>query len=91
MHATGEIVVKPDDIEGLATAIAKALQQSRSVSDSEHYDHHMWIKGQIDLDKRRIAFWEDMKRHVTKWGAISIISAMLYALYLAAKQEILKP
>lgn len=70
----------------LATAIAKALQQARSVSDSEHYDHHIWITSQILREKAWIAFWEEMKRHVAKWGTISVISGLFYAVWLGFQQ-----
>ena len=77
--------LSPDDTQSLAVAIAKALQQSRSVSDSEHFDHHVWITGQIEKDKRRAKFWEEMTTHVAKFGAWSIITGSVYAMWLGFK------
>ena len=68
--------------------VAKALQQARSVSDSEHYDHHKWISERIDSEKAKRQFWEEMRRHVFKWGMVSVISAGFYALYLGLRQEV---
>ena len=69
----------------LTRAMVKALQQARSVSDSEHYDHHQWIALKIKTERARAAFWDQMLQHVVKWGVISIISAVVYACYLGFK------
>lgn len=79
-------VMSDDDVDRLSLAIARALQQARSVSDSEHYDHHVWISGRILADKARKQFWDDMHRHVVKYGAVSVISVCGYALYLGLRQ-----
>lgn len=78
--------MKEDDVEKIAIAIARALQQARSVSDSEHYDHHRWISERINKEKARRVFWEEMQKHVSKWGAISILSGLFYGLWLGLKQ-----
>lgn len=77
--------VTETDVEKLAIAIARALQQARSVSDSEHYDHHRWITAKIARENAWTAFWEDMRRHVIKWGAVSLITSAGYALWLGTK------
>lgn len=74
------------EAEHLAIAIAKALQQARSVSDSEHYDHHVWITERINREKAWREFWEKMRDHVAKWGAVSVLSAIVYALWLGAQE-----
>lgn len=76
-----------EETDNLAAAIAKALQQARSVSDSEHYDHHRWITKQIQAEERRAEFWRHMAEHAAKWGAISVLSALFYALWLGIRQE----
>ena len=78
--------LRDEDADKLAIAIARALQQARSVSDSEHYDHHVFIAERIKEVKARRQFWEDLHRHVIKWGAVSLISGGGYALYLGVKQ-----
>ena len=79
-------LLSDEDVDRLAIAIARALQQARSVSDSEHYDHHVWISGRILADKARKEFWEDMHQHLMKWGAVTVISGGGYALYLGVRQ-----
>lgn len=69
----------------LAQKFAEKLQQARSVSDSVHFDHHMWLTERIAEDKARRVFWERMTEHVVKWGIISVLSALFYALYLGVK------
>lgn len=75
-----------DEIDRFAIAIAKALQAARSVSDSEHYDHHKWITKKMKAEEARAEFWSAMADHVAKWGAISLVSALLFALWLGIKQ-----
>ena len=74
--------------ERLSIAMVSALQQARSVSDSEHYDHHLWVTKRIKREQARIVFWEAMFEHTVKWGVVSVVSAMFYAFWLYIKVEI---
>ena len=76
------------DVERLAIAIAKALQQARSVSDSEHFDHHAWITKRIAREEERIKFWTQMREHAAKWGIISVLSGLFYAMWLGIVQMV---
>lgn len=76
--------------ERLSIAMVSALQQARSVSDSEHYDHHLWVTKRIKREQARIVFWEAMLEHAVKWGVVSVVSAMFYAFWLYIKVEIRK-
>lgn len=78
------------DAEKLAIAVAKALQQARSVSDSEHFDHHRWISAKIARENAWRDFWIEMQKHVAKWGSIAIVSFVFYAMWLAAKEALHK-
>lgn len=71
-----------DEAEKLAVAIGRALQAARSVSDSEHYDHHVWISGRIERDKAWKKFYQQMSEHAAKWGMISVFTFLFYALWL---------
>lgn len=82
------MTLEEGDVERLSIAIAKALQQSRSVSDSEHYDHHRWIVARMEKEKAALEFWEEMKRHAAKFGMLSIITGLFYALVLAFREWI---
>jgi len=77
--------ISEEDAEMLAVKLARALQQARSVSDSEHYDHHRWITERIDKEKSRRKFWDAMTEHTVKWGMISLFSGLFYALWLGMK------
>lgn len=76
--------------EKLSLAMVKALQQSRSVSDSEHYDHHTWVQQHIEKEKTRTQFYKMMIEHVAKYGALSIATGLFYAVWLFLKQELHK-
>lgn len=79
-------MISESDAERLAVALSKALQQARSVSDSEHFDHHAWVKTQIEREILRAKFWRDMTAHIAKLGAWSLLTAVFYALYLGIRQ-----
>ncbi len=74
--------------EKLSHAMVRAMQQSRSVSDSEHYDHHMWVSVHIEKEKRRIEFYTALLDHVLKWGSVSLLTGLFYAIWLFIKMEI---
>ena len=79
------VALTVENAEILAIAIAKALQQARSVSDSEHFDHHQWISEKIKTEQWRAAFWRQLVEHCVKWGMVSAISVTGYALWLWVK------
>lgn len=74
--------------EKLSLAMVKALQQSRSVSDSEHYDHHLWVTEHIEKEKRMAEFYGALLSHVVKWGSVSILTGIFYAVWLLIKSEL---
>lgn len=76
-------------MEKLAIIFAKTLQQARSVSDSEHYDHHRWISERIKRDQNKSLFWEKLYEHLAAWGAVAVISVIFYALWLYLRHIIL--
>lgn len=71
--------------EKMATKFAQKLQQARSVSDSEHHDHHTWITEKIKHERAMKDFWQQMSAHVAKWGAITLITGMGYAMWLGVR------
>ena len=80
-----------DDAELLAQKFAEKLQQARSVSDSVHYDHHVWITERIEREKAKRLLIEELTRHVAKWGMVSVLSFVFYAVWLAAKDAVHRP
>ncbi len=77
--------ISEEDAEMLALKLARALQQARSVSDSEHYDHHRWITERIKSAEASRQFWQDMHKHAIKWGMISVFTGIGYAIWLGIK------
>jgi len=76
--------------ERLSHAMVSALQQARSVSDSEHYDHHLWVTKRIKREEEKTKFWKAMLEHTVKWGVVSVLTAVFYAVWLYVKMEIRK-
>ena len=77
--------ISEEDAEMLAQKFAEKLQQARSVSDSEHYDHHKWLAERISREKAKRMFWDAMTEHAVKWGMLSVLSFLFYALWLGIK------
>lgn len=63
---------------------------ARSVSDSIHYDHHSWIQKQITKEEARTALYQELTRHVYKWGMIGVLTFILYGVWLAIAQALHK-
>jgi hypothetical protein len=75
----------------IAEAVVCALDARRAVTEQDHAQHHAYIKKLIAREVQREEFWHDLRRHVAKWGAVSVLSAAIYGLWLAAKQNLLGP
>lgn len=72
--------------DAAALAAVKALQQAKFISDSDHYNHHNWISSKIKSEEARAELFDELRKHVAKWGTIGVISFVFYGIYLAAKQ-----
>ena len=81
--------MKEEEAEMIAQKFAEKLQQARSVTDSEHYNHHKWIAKQIERDEARIRLYDELTKHVVKWGLVGVLSFLFYAVWLAAKEQML--
>jgi hypothetical protein len=71
--------------EMIAQSFAEKLQQSRSVSDTEHWDHHQWIAAQKQKEIERAKFWADLRDYLAKRGAWGVLVGLLVALGFALK------
>lgn len=74
--------------EAAAVAAVKALQEAKFISDSDHYNHHAWISANIKAEEARAQLFDELKKHVAKWGTIGVLSAIFYGLYLAGKEAL---
>lgn len=72
-----------ENIELLAQRFAEKLQQARSVSDSEHYDHHAWIAKQIKREEAWTELYIDARKSLVRWGLIGMVGFILYAVWEA--------
>lgn len=81
-------VLSKEEMEKFGRVLVGMLQQSRSVSDSEHYDHHVWIKTRIEADRERKEFWRDMRKSLARWGFVGLAGALLFSIWLWIKYEI---
>lgn len=57
-----------------------------TIEDELHEAHHRWIEAQIQKEKWRSKFWEKMAVHAAKWGVVSVLSALGYAVYLGLRE-----
>lgn len=75
-------IITEADATRIAIAVARALQGARSVSDSEHWDHHQWISAQKEKERQRANFYAELRTHLAKggaWGLVLVIVAVLAA------------
>lgn len=82
----------PVNYEALAAQIVQQLAskypQGLPMSEDRHSREHDWIEAQMERDRERIQFWQDMRKHIGKWGAVSVLSFIGYWLWLAFKAAI---
>lgn len=52
------------EIEQLSNSFIKKLEDSRTISDEKHRDHHRWIDLQIEKEQCRKAMWNRVKSTV---------------------------
>lgn len=78
-------MISEADAERISVAVAKALQAARSVSDSEHYGHHKWISAKRAREEAWRDVWVDLRKHVLKWGAVSLLTGFFYVIWLGIK------
>lgn len=86
-------VITVADADRIALAVARALQGARSVSDSEHWDHHQWISAQKLKEQQRAQFYADLRMYLAKrgaWGVAIVLGGALLALLLAGARTLLK-
>lgn len=72
----------------VADAVVAALDARRNVTDEEHAKHHLYIDLLIKREERRTEFWHELGRHVAKWGAISVLTAVFYGLWLVLQMKL---
>lgn len=79
-------------MEMLAKKFAETLQQSRSVSDSEHFDHHQWIAKRIIAEDARKKFYTSLSERLAEkslWALIGVVGVLLwYGVGVAIKKVI---
>jgi len=67
------MALSDEDAKRLTRAMVQALQQSRSVSDSEHYAHHTYIRQRIEIDRVRAEFWKKLLEDVAHKSIIGLL------------------
>lgn len=73
--------ISSEDAEMMAQKFAEKLQQARSVSDSEHYDHHAWIAKRISAEEERKKFYSDLGDRLAEksiWGLLVVLGLLLW-------------
>ncbi len=73
--------ISESDADLLAQKFAEKLQQSRSVSDSVHFDHHAWIAKRIEAEEERKKFYETLGERLAEksmWGLLVVLGLLLW-------------
>lgn len=68
------------DKEAIKEAIKEALTEHRSIDAGTHATHHEYVAAMIERRRRRLDRWEKVRVHVYGWGAVTLLSAAIYAI-----------
>lgn len=72
----------------IAEAVVAALDERRAITDQQHEEHHQFVQVLIRREQERTAFWIEMRNHVAKAGALALVTATFYALWLLLKHKL---
>lgn len=73
-----------DDRLALVDALSEVM--NRRVQD--HTAHHEWIEAQIRKDTARAEFWDRLREHLIKWGAVSLVTLVFYLMWQGFKHYV---
>lgn len=62
------------DAKEIAREVAAILDERLAVTEKEHAEHHVFLRELIDERRRRREMYEDLRRHLAKWGAVGLLS-----------------
>lgn len=79
------------NVQEITQAVLDALDRRREISEAQHIEDHNFIRNLIHREERRGDFWRDLHSHVLKWGALSLLSVLGYALWIYIRQQIQAP
>jgi hypothetical protein len=74
--------------ETLKAAIREALVEARQADVSEHAEHHAFLAKLIEREELRLRMYEDLRRHLVKWGAIGVLSFIGMAVWYWVRNHI---
>lgn len=88
MALNKEELAEVTDMIAIAAAKAAivAIKEAKFISDESHYNHHTWIAAKIKREEALEALLTELAKHVTKWGAVGVLSFVFYGIYLAIKR-----
>ena len=79
------------DAKEIAVELAAILDERRKVAEDEHSEHHEFLRQLIDEHRRKREMYEDLRRHLTKWGAVGILSFIGMAVWYWLRNHIGTP
>ena len=69
------------DKKDIIEAIYKSMASYNSINPSTHTTHHEFVDECIVNMKRRRLFWEAIRKQVTGWGIIMVLSGIGFAVW----------
>ena len=66
-----------EEQDAIARKVHETLQQSRSVSDSEHFDHHKWISERIKAEQERREFYARLTSRLAEKGLWAVLVVLV--------------
>lgn len=70
-----------NEIEQIKQAVNEVLTERDRIDSIKHRDHHAFLEGLIEREKRRVEFWIKVKQQVVGWGIIVGLGSIGTAVY----------
>lgn len=72
----------------IAAEIVTELEKSRGIDRETHHRHHDYLETLITKENKRTEVWEQIKVHLMKYGALSLVTVLFVAAWHYFKQVV---
>ena len=83
------MALEKEDINSITEALVTALNANRDVENIRHKEDHDFMYLLRKREERKQELWEAVKIHLAKWGSVGLITGLLAAIWLYAKQHLI--
>lgn len=78
-----------EDIEQISIAVIMAMEAKRKIPDMQHQEDHEFLKVLRTREENKEKLYNAVITHVSKVGALGILTGALWCVWLVFKQKLL--